>query len=233
MNKDIHGGEFLIILNIFLIIISILLILLLLILIIPIAYLGNGSISNTIDGEFFVTWGYGLLSFDITFGEKGQITVKVFNKQVFTNSLSNQSKSGKNKEYQESLKVKKNTKKNKKNVSDFITSLSKDLIKEILNLIIKILKILKPKTFYINGVFGFDDAYMTGYIYSIICIIKSSTNLRIINLMPVFDDEILDINVSLSGVITPISIIIPILSTLIKKPVRKLIFKRRKSKRTE
>lgn len=70
---------------------------------------------------------------------------------------------------------------------------------DLFTLINKVFKQVKPKTFAINGVYGFEDPSHTGITSAAICFIKQSAPSYEISLTPVFEKRILDIEINAKG----------------------------------
>ncbi|MCB2339233.1 DUF2953 domain-containing protein [Clostridium estertheticum] len=131
-------------------------------------------------------------------------------------------------EKEEKEKNKKNSKKKKEkkssfNIRDYI---EREFINDLINYFKDIINIVKPKTVKINGVYGFDDPSLTGMICGIIPLISNLIPKSDINLQPVFDDEIIEIECDVHGKISLLSAIIKTLRFVFKKNSRQKIFKK-------
>ena len=123
-------------------------------------------------------------------------------------------------------KNKKNSKKKKRsnfNIRDYI---QKEFINDLINYFKEIIHIVKPKTVEINGFYGFEDPSLTGMICGIIPLISSLIPKSDINLQPVFDDEIIEIECDIHGKISLLSAIIKTIKFVLKKNSRERIFKK-------
>ncbi|MPQ30689.1 DUF2953 domain-containing protein [Clostridium estertheticum] len=127
-------------------------------------------------------------------------------------------------EKEEMEKNNKNSKKkNNFNIKDYI---EREFINDLINYFKDIINIVKPKTVKINGVYGFDDPSLTGMICGIIPLISNLIPKSDINLQPVFDDEIIEIECDVHGKISLLSAIIKTLRFVFKKNNRQKIFKK-------
>ncbi|MBU3170587.1 DUF2953 domain-containing protein [Clostridium estertheticum] len=127
----------------------------------------------------------------------------------------------------EKEEMEKNNKNSKKkssfNIRDYI---EREFINDLINYFKDIINIVKPKTVKINGVYGFDDPSLTGMICGIIPLISNLIPKSDINLQPVFDDEIIEIECDVHGKISLLSAIIKTLRFVFKKNNRQKIFKK-------
>ncbi|MBX4260232.1 DUF2953 domain-containing protein [Clostridium estertheticum] len=131
-------------------------------------------------------------------------------------------------EKEEKEKNKKNSKKKKEkkssfNIRDYI---EREFINDLINYFKDIINIVKPKFAKINGFYGFEDPSLTGVICGIIPLISNLIPKSDINLQPVFDDEIIEIECDVHGKISLLSAIIKTLRFVFKKNNRQKIFKK-------
>ncbi|APC39391.1 DUF2953 domain-containing protein [Clostridium estertheticum] len=127
-------------------------------------------------------------------------------------------------EKEEMEKNNKNSKKkNNFNIKDYI---EREFINDLISYFKDIINIVKPKTVKINGVYGFDDPSLAGMICGIIPLISNLIPKSDINLQPVFDDEIIEIECDVHGKISLLSAIIKTLRFVFKKNSRQKIFKK-------
>lgn len=101
-----------------------------------------------------------------------------------------------------------------------------NILSNIIQYFKEIINILKPKVFKVEGVYGFYDPSLTGITTGIIPILKSVLPLSNVNLQPVFEEEVLDIEVEVTGYIIPMVMIVDTLKFILNKEVRKVIFKK-------
>ncbi|MCB2360038.1 DUF2953 domain-containing protein [Clostridium estertheticum] len=127
-------------------------------------------------------------------------------------------------EKEEMEKSNKNSKKKSSfNIRDYI---EREFINDLINYFKDIINIVKPKTVKINGFYGFDDPSLTGMICGIIPLISNLIPKSDINLQPVFDDEIIEIECDFHGRISLLAAIIKTLKFVFKKNNRQKIFKK-------
>ncbi|MBU3214528.1 DUF2953 domain-containing protein [Clostridium estertheticum] len=127
------------------------------------------------------------------------------------------------KEEKEKNKKSKKKKKNSFNIREYI---EREFINDLINYFKEIINIVKPRTVKINGFYGFDDPSLTGMICGIIPLISNLIPKSDINLQPVFDDEIIEIECDVHGKISLLSAIIKTLKFIFKKNNRQKIFKK-------
>ncbi|MBU3154868.1 DUF2953 domain-containing protein [Clostridium estertheticum] len=127
----------------------------------------------------------------------------------------------------EKEEIEKNNKKSKKksnfNIKDYI---EREFINDLINYFKDIIRIIKPKTVKVNGFYGFEDPSLTGMLCGIIPLISNLIPKSDINLQPVFDDEIIEIECDIHGKISLLSAIIKTLKFVFKKNSRQKIFKK-------
>ncbi|MBX4264628.1 DUF2953 domain-containing protein [Clostridium estertheticum] len=127
----------------------------------------------------------------------------------------------------EKEEIEKNNKKSKKksnfNIRDYI---EREFINDLINYFKDIIRIIKPKTVKVNGFYGFEDPSLTGMLCGIIPLISNLIPKSDINLQPVFDDEIIEIECDLHGKISLLAAIIKTLEFVFKKNSRQKIFKK-------
>ncbi|MCB2352927.1 DUF2953 domain-containing protein [Clostridium estertheticum] len=127
-------------------------------------------------------------------------------------------------EKEEEERNKKNSKKKSSfNIRDYI---EREFINDLINYFKDIVNIVKPKTVKINGFYGFEDPSLTGMLCGIIPLISNLIPKSDINLQPVFDDEIIEIECDVHGKISLLSTIIKTLKFVFKKNSRQKIFKK-------
>ncbi|MBU3184778.1 DUF2953 domain-containing protein [Clostridium estertheticum] len=131
-------------------------------------------------------------------------------------------------EKEETEKNNKNSKKKKEkkssfNIRDYI---EREFINDLINYFKDIINIVKPKTVKINGFYGFDDPSLTGMICGIIPLISNLIPKSDINIQPVFDDEIIEIECDVHGKISLLSAILKTFKFVFKKNNRQKIFKK-------
>lgn len=126
-------------------------------------------------------------------------------------------------------KIKKEKNNHKRSIKDFI---KKQFLYNTTEFIIKVIQIVRPKTFEVNGVYGFEDPAFTGVMCGAIGIITSVLSSSNIKLQPVFDDEVIDIDMQVSGGFIVFNILFKTLLFVFKKENRKIIFNKHKATET-
>lgn len=215
----------LIILKILLIIIFILLFLLFLILFIPFEYFVKGKIDGSIGGSVETRWLFGLVKVAVyKYEDKPVIKIIICGLNVYSKKLLEGDIKKKEK------KLENNEKKQKKSKSK--RKFGKDLLLEFFRYFKDIINIVKPKYLKINGVYGFEDPSLTGMLLGIISIIKGAVPKAQIYAEPDFEEELIKIEAEIYGDIKVCVIGYRTLKLIIKKEVRKFLFKKSKTAET-
>lgn len=213
-----------IILKILLILMLILLSILTLILFIPFKYFINGKIDGSIGGGAEIRWLFGLVKvFVCKYGDKPEIKVvicgvKVFSKKLIEDNEKKERKPGKKEKSKKRSKPKR--------------SLGKDLLLEFFKYFKDVINIVKPQYFKISGVYGFEDPSLTGMLLGIISIIKGGVPNAHIYVESDFDEVLINIEIEIKGDIKVCVICYRTLKLIIKKEVRKFLFKKSKTAET-
>ena len=214
-----------IIFKILLILLCILLSILMLILFIPFEYFLNGKINDNAEGKAEIRWIFGIIRIIICkYEDKPEMKIiicglNIYNKKLTkVNSEEKQKKPKKHKKQKEESKLKRN--------------IGKNLILELFKYFKDIINIVKPKYFRISGVYGFEDPSLTGMLLGIISIIKGAVPNAQIYVNPVFEEETINIEAEIYGNIKVCVICYRTLKILIKKDVRKNLFKKSKTSET-
>lgn len=217
----------LIILKILLYILLFILGLALLLLIIPFNYRGQMISDDGFRAQVAVGWAWKLLGINAEIeGEAVDITLRIFDKNVY--KIKNKTIQEEEEQPQEQEEKKEKTKKDRK-VFALRDLMDKELINEIIAYIKRVLNIAKPKYFHIYGTYGFDDPSITGIACGITGIIKTIIPHAKLDLTPDFTQEIMDLDVRAEGSMTVGSLAYQTIRTALRKPVRKIWFKRKKS----
>lgn len=208
----------LLILNIIITILVILFLIIIMLLFIPFEYRLRGNFDEDFCGEASINWFFGLVKFLAHKGKsKCEIGFILCGKKI---SARRRAKN-KNSKKERSKEKKKPSKK-----IDF----TRKLISIFYNYCMDVLNIVKPKYFKAVGVYGCEDPSITGFICAFISIINEVIPNRNINLQPVFEEEILDIESEVYGAVVPMTIVYKTLRLIMKKEVRKIIFTKNNKK---
>jgi hypothetical protein len=92
----------------------------------------------------------------------------------------------------------------------------------------KVVSIARPKYLHLYGTYGFEDPSLTGLACGALGIIRTILPEARLNLNPVFDEEVLDLDFRVQGSMTAGSLAYQTVRTVFKKPVRKVIFNKKK-----
>ena len=217
----------LIILKILLYLLLFLLGLALLLLLIPINYAGQVISADGFRAQLAVGWAWKLLGISAEMeGEEVDITLQVLNKRVYRLKGSKTIEKEKKirKEQGEKKKIKKPGK--ELGIRDIV---DRALIDVILDYFKGVLSIVKPKYLHLYGTYGFEDPSITGIVCGGTGIIKSLIPHARLNLTPDFTREVLDLDVRAEGSMVVGSLAYRTIKTVLKKPVRKILFRKKKS----
>jgi hypothetical protein len=215
----------LIIFKILFILLCILLSILLLILFIPFEYFLNGKINDSAEAKAEIRWTFGLIKIIICkYEDKPQVNIIICGLGIYNKKLTKGNNEKKQKKLSKHEKTKKESKP-KRNIG-------KNLILELFKYFKDIINIVKPKYFRISGVYGFEDPSLTGMLLGIISMIKGAVPNAQIYINPVFEEETINIEAEIYGNIKVCVICYRTLKLLIKKDVRKNLFKKSKTSET-
>lgn len=201
--------------------------LILLLLLVPLSYRGRVLTEGGFRAEAGVGWAWRLLGISVEMdGVAADVAVTIFNRRVlrFNGGKSHEIKEAAVQESEEEKTSKK--KKSELGIRDIA---NKALIEEIIDYIKRVLGILKPKYLHLYGTYGFDDPSVTGILAGMTGIIRGMVPHARIALNPDFTSEVLDIDFFVEGSMTAGSLVYQTVRTMLRKPVRKLWFRRKKS----
>lgn len=211
-----------IILKILIVLICVLSSILMIILFIPFKYFMNGKIDNSIGGNAEVRWIFGLVKVIVyKYEDKSQIKIIICGLNIYSRKFigeKNGNEASKKKRKKKEFKAKRN--------------IGRNLLVEFLNYFKDIINIVKPKHFNISGVYGFEDPSLTGMLLGIISIIKGVVPKAKIDVNPDFEEETINLEVEIYGHIKVYQICYRSIKLIIKKEVRKLLFKKSKTVET-
>ena len=199
----------------------------LLLLLIPFNYSGQVLAAEGFRVKFALGWAWKLLGINAEIeGEAVAITLSMFNKRVY--KLKSRKTGDKEEEPQPLSEKKEKEKKGRKGFSlmDFA---DKTLINEILEYFKRVLNIAKPKYFHLYGTYGFDDPSLTGIVCGVTGIIESIIPHAKVKLVPDFTEEVMDLDLRAEGSMFVGSLAYQTIRTVLKKPVRKILFRKKKN----
>ena len=216
----------LIVLKILLYLLLTLLGLALLLLLIPFSYTGQVMTTEGFRVQLMLGWAWKLLGINAEIeGEDYDITLRVLNRRVY------KLKTGADREKEEEAKKqpeKKETDKKDKKGLGFKELTDRTLIKEILEYFKLVLNIAKPKYMHLYGTYGFEDPSLTGIVCGISGIVKGIIPNARIHLTPDFTREVMDLDLRAEGSMVMGSLAYQTVRTVLKKPVRKILFRKKK-----
>lgn len=106
--------------------------------------------------------------------------------------------------------------------------LDRTLLSIMLEYIRSIINIMKPKELFLSGVYGFEDPASTGMICGAIAVIKGIFPSKNICFNPDFTREVLEIELHTAGNVRLGALMFKTIKTILKKPIRKIIFRKDK-----
>jgi len=197
-----------------------------LLLLIPFNYSGQVLTADGFRVKVALGWAWKLLGINAEIeGEAYDITLRIFNQRVY--KLKNKETLEEEQQPDKQFEKKDKHKKDRKGFS--IKELSdKTLINEILEYFKRVLNITKPKYLHLYGTYGFDDPSLTGIVCGAAGIIKSIIPNARLALTPDFTQEIIDLDLRAEGSMIMGSLAYQTIRTVLKKPVRKVLFKKKK-----
>ncbi|MHB1393283.1 MAG: DUF2953 domain-containing protein [Clostridia bacterium] len=217
----------LIILKILLYLLLFLVGLVLLLLLIPFNYSGQVIAAEGFRVRLAFGWAGQLLGINAEIeGEAVDITFRILDKRIF--KLKGREADTKEEQPKQKPEVKKKIKKagkgfGLKDIAD------RELINEILEYFKRVLNIAKPKYFHLYGTYGFDDPSLTGMACGVAGMINSVIPNAKLHLEPDFTQEIMDLDLRAEGSMVIGSLAYQTIRTALKKPVRKIWFRKKKS----
>lgn len=213
------------VLDILMIILIILAVILLALLAVPFQYDGEGCVNDSFYGKAWIKWLFGLVKFTV-------IKEGINDKLKVKTTLCGISFSFNPVKYNKGEKPgKKHEKKKEKDKKQYEKrSFTKKCIKTCINYCRDIIRIIKPKYVGINGVYGFEDPSLTGFLCGFISMINEIIPGSIINIQPVFDDSDMDINFRVYGNLSLGLITFRTLRFIIRKEIRSVIFRKKVKK---
>jgi hypothetical protein len=215
----------LIILKILIVLICILLSILMIILFIPFKYFMNGKIDDSICGNAEVRWIFGLVKVIVyKYEDEPQMKISICGLNVYSRKLIEENNEKKGKEASKKKRKKKESK-SKRNIG-------RNLLMEFFKYFKDIINIVKPKYFRISGQYGFEDPSLTGMLLGLISIIKGVVPKAKIDVNPDFEEETINLEIEIYGDIKVFEICYRSIKLIIKKEVRKFLFKKSKTVET-
>lgn len=187
-------------------------------LVLPFSYRGYANFKESrLIGGGKLEWAFGLLGVKIALHERRRYEILLLGWTV---------SSGEIESVQSGYKKSKGKKEKKK------TSRKKPDIRELMKIgkvfLSKLLKVLGPDYIGIRGTYGFEDPAMTGLVSGFVAIAKNASKSADIAIYPEFTGEFVDMEAEFYGGFSLGRLAMLGLSTLLKKPVRSLLFAGRK-----
>jgi hypothetical protein len=197
------------ILTVFLKILLIIFVLLLMLLFIRFNYALKVRINEEMTGMVISKWLFGLLKIEVfKAGVKPQVKVYLSRLCIYSSKM-------------------KFTKKKSKKIKTPFEFPEKEFIIDMLVLIKEVFNVIKPTTFIVRGSYGFEDPAITGITSATICMMQQNIPSCKIFLTPIFEDEIIDIEIEIAGNIKAFIVVYFVIKFIFKKEVRNIIFKKR------
>jgi hypothetical protein len=214
----------LIIIKILLYLLLFLLGLVLLLLIIPVNYRGQVLTAEGFRAQFAFGWAGKLLGVSAEIeGENLDVTLRILGKRV--HKLKGRGQEGKKEQSEQKTEKKEKEKK----LPRFRELADRTLINEILEYIKRVLNIVKPKYIHLYATYGFDDPSITGMVCGAAEALKPMIPHAGVRLNPDFTQEIIDLDFCAEGSMMAGGLVYQTIRTALKKPVRKILFRKKKS----
>lgn len=195
-----------------------------LLLIIPVNYRGQVLTAEGFRAQFAFGWAGKLFGISAEIkGEDYDVTLRILDKRV--HKLKSKGQEGEKKQSEQKTEKKAKEKK----VPGFREITDGALINEILEYIKRVLNVVKPKYIHLYGTYGFDDPSITGMVCGAAAAIKPMIPHARVRLYPDFTQEIIDLDLRAEGSMTVGSLAYQTIRTVLKKPVRKILFRKKKS----
>lgn len=189
---------------------------LLLLLVIPFSYRGRINLKeHSLSGEGKFEWAFGFLGIGISIKEEKRYEFSLFKRTVSSGVWGDEQL-----ETKESKRKKKKEKKNPGKRDLEIKKLMK-IGKEFLS---RLLKVMGPDYIGVHGKYGFEDPAITGMVSGLVTIAEGVSKSADIRLYPEFAGELVDVQAEFYGRFSLGRLAMLVLSTVLKKPVRKLVF---------
>jgi hypothetical protein len=102
-----------------------------------------------------------------------------------------------------------------------------EFFREAIMFLKEVVRVIKPKVVTANGFYGFDDPANTAAVSYLITLLNSIAPNAQIRLNPVFDTDIKDFQVNVSGRIPLILLVFIMIKYILKKEVREVLFQKR------
>lgn len=201
--------------------------LLLLLLLIPISYSGQLVTGDGFRVQFSLGWAWKLLGVNVEkAGETYDITFRMFNRKIY--KLKRKKNEDNEKQLQQQYEKKEKAKVDERHFS-LKNFTDRSLINEILGYFKRMLDVAKPKHLLLRGTYGFDDPSLTGIVYGITGIIKNIIPNARLDLTPDFTEQVMDLDFRADGSMSVGILVYQTIRTILKKPVRKTLFRKKKS----
>jgi len=201
--------------------------LLIILLLIPISYSGQLVTGGGLRVQVSLGWAWRLLGVNVEKeGEAYDITFRMFNKSIYKLERKKTGENGEQLKKQHEKKKKEKTDERHFHVKDFF---DRAFINEILEYFKRVLDIAGPRYLQLHGTYGFDDPSLTGIVCGATGIIKAIIPNARLDLTPDFTGERMDLNLRADGSILAGRLVYQTIRTMLKKPVRKNLFGKKKS----
>lgn len=200
--------------------------LVLLLLVIPFNYSGQVLASDGFKAELALGWAWRLLGINAEIeGEAVNITLQVLDKRIYKLKTGEAEREDEKPTHKPHIKKRGEKEKRGFNLKDVF---DRELINEILEYLKRVLNIARPKYLHLYGTYGFDDPSLTGMVCGVSGMINSIIPHARLHLNPDFTQEILDLDFRAEGNLVIGSLVYQTVRTVLRKPVRKILFRKRK-----
>lgn len=211
------------ILHVLLILILLVLLLLVLLLLLPIHYRLQGQLKD--DYQLGLSLGCGFL-YQMAANIDRENRLFVFRLLGIRLPIKNRPKSPELPQTKE-----KSERHSKPSLRELRSVLNRELFQKALHLLSRSLRHLKPSRIYVQGCYGFEEPHFTAWMLPLIGLVNGWDSAFEIDLLPVWDDACLDMDLEIRGRIIPGLLLLFVLRLLISRPVRRIIKDKWKSKK--
>lgn len=193
-------------------------------LIIPFTYSGKALICEGYKLSLNFGWAWNFIKISAEAEEQSaDISLRILNKFVIKLKTDRNIIEKKQEEVEEKKPMEKAGRRS--SLKDLI---NKEFISEVLEYIKKVYDIVRPKYIHLYGRYGFEDPAVTGLVSGFAAIVKTMLPEARLQLEPVFDEEIVDLDFRINGRMIAGTVAYHTIRTALKKPIRQVIFKKKK-----
>ncbi len=201
--------------------------LLILLLCIPFNYAGELRLADGMRVRCSVGWAWRLIRIGIEMEDgESDAAVYLFDRRVM--KFRQRSTEAKDQQADKKKPDEKHEEKKEKRRTGLKDLMDRSLLNEMLAYLKKLLRLARPDYFRMDGIYGFEDPSLTGMVCGGLSALQSFIPHGRINMQPSFTEEVLEVEIEAEGSMLVGALTYETIRTLLKKPVRTLIFKKNK-----